>query len=104
VLAEVSSPAALNAMLEPMVVAYESWIDDIEKESLSAEIQGDNKLKDSARVNIEQCRTCAARIKAGLKTLQTNGQLFEAFKFANLTMWDQRIHGIWAAQNPSAAT
>jgi helicase-like protein len=98
-LAEASSPASLGKMLEPMVTAYEAWINVIKKESKQPDIQGDDRLKDSAKVNIEQCRACAERISAGLKLLQKSHQAFEAFKFANLSMWDQRIHSIWAARN-----
>lgn len=99
VLAQVDAATDLVKMLEPMVIAYEAWIELIEKDSAHPEIQSDAKLRDSAKINIEQCRACATRIRAGLKLLETQPHVFEAFKFANLAMWDQRIYAIWAARN-----
>jgi len=99
VLAETKTGAEVVQVLAPMVVAYEAWIDSIENESKQPEIQNDDQLKDGAKVNIERCRLCASRIREGLKLLQTDPHVFEAFRFANQMMWDQRIHSLWAAAN-----
>ncbi|EMD9442888.1 helicase [Burkholderia cepacia] len=98
-IAESPSAADIAKMLEPMAIAYESWIDTIEHESKASEIQDDARLSDSAKVNIEQCRACAARIRDGIELLRTDAHVLEAFQFANATMWDQRIHSLWSASN-----
>src|SRR5262249_30092746 len=67
--------------------------------SEAAEIQSDPQLRDAARVNLDRCTECAVRIRAGLKLLTSDSSAFEAFRFANRVMWDQRIHALWAAAN-----
>ena len=98
-LAETTSPQALVMHLEPMVAAYESWIAATERASLAADIQRDPQLRDAAKVNIDRCKECAARMRAGLTLLQSDAHVLSAFRFANRTMWDQRIHSLWAAAN-----
>lgn len=98
-LSEADSPQNLVSMLEPMVKAYEDWIEK-EKvpESQQAQISGNPQLAESAKTNLESCRNCAKRMRKGLDNLK-DPLVFQAFKFANRVMWDQRIHSIWAAQN-----
>ncbi len=43
---------------------------------------------------LERCRKALARIEAGLKLLPEDENAAEAFRFANLAMWQQRIHTI----------
>jgi hypothetical protein len=98
-LAETTSPDALVKHLEPLVVAYESWIAATERASLVADIQSDPQLRDAAKVNIDRCMECAGRIRAGLALLKRDPHVLSAFQFANKTMWDQRVHSLWAAHN-----
>ncbi|MDP9178066.1 MAG: DISARM system helicase DrmA [Gemmatimonadota bacterium] len=86
-------------ILEPMVLAYEAWIDITEKASRVPEIQNDAQLCDAAGVNIRRCKECAARIRDGLSLIRDDQRVFAAFRFANSTMRDQRIHSLWAAAN-----
>ncbi|MFI4971358.1 MAG: DISARM system helicase DrmA [Hyphomicrobiales bacterium] len=98
-LAEAASPDEILRFLEPMVAAYEAWIADTESASLAVEIQGDAQLRDAAKVNIECCKECAGRMRAGLGLLQRDALVLAAFRFANRTMWEQRIHSLWASAN-----
>jgi hypothetical protein len=98
-LAETTTPEELMKALEPLVAAYETWIETAERASLTLDIQNDAQLRDAAKVNIDRCKDCAARMRAGLKMLQGDAHVFSAFGFANKTMWDQRIHALWAAAN-----
>jgi hypothetical protein len=98
-LSETTAPEALTKLLEPMVAAYEAWILATERASLVADIQGDAQLRDAAKVNIDRCKDCAARMRAGLTLVQRDAHVLSAFQFANRTMWDQRIHSLWAAAN-----
>lgn len=99
VLAEVRTPTELVKMLEPMVEAYGQWISRLEKASQDPDIQADAQLSKAAANNIKQCRRCEVRIRAGLALLLKEKHVFEAFRFANQVMWDQRIHSLWAAAN-----
>lgn len=103
-LADTTAPDQLVKLLEPMVLAYEAWIAATERASLAPDVQGDAQLRDGAKVNIERCKDCAARMRAGLTLLQRDGHVLAAFQFANRTMWDQRIHSLWAAANRKRGT
>lgn len=98
-LAETALPDAVVKHVEPMVAAYESWIDITERASLTPDIQNDAQLRDAAKVNIDRCKECAARMRAGLSLLRHDAHVLSAFRFANRAMWDQRIHSLWAAAN-----
>ena len=43
---------------------------------------------------LERCREALRRIEAGLTLLPEDEQAAEAFRFANLAMWQQRVHTI----------
>lgn len=98
-LAETTEPDRLARLLEPMVSAYDAWIAATERASLAPDIQGDVQLRDAAKVNIDRCRDCAVRMRAGLTLLKGDAHVLAAFRFANRTMWDQRIHSLWAIAN-----
>lgn len=102
-LSEAATAADLVRMLEPMASAYEAWVGRLDTASRSAEIQADRELRDSAQVNLERCSACLVRIRDGLRLLSENRQVFDAFCFANRTMWQQRIHSLWAAANRKRA-
>lgn len=103
-LAEAPSGDAISAMLKPLVERYEEWICTLENNVQDPSVASDlhPQLRDAANFNIECCRKAAARLHAGLKLLATDQHVFEAFKFANHAMWDQRIYSIWAASNRKA--
>jgi hypothetical protein len=104
VLAEATSPDQHVKFLEPMVAAYEAWIGATERASLAFDIQDDPQLRDAAKENIDRCKGCATRMRAGLALLQRDAHVLAAFRFANSTMWDQRIHSLWAAANRKRGT
>ncbi len=97
-LAEAGTPEKLTEYLEPLVKAYEAWINGISQASLTAGIQADAALRDAAKENVKNCQECATRIRAGLDLLKQR-HVFSAFQFANNVMWNQRIHSLWAAAN-----
>jgi len=99
VLAEATAPSQIVDFLEPMVVAYEAWVSAADHASHSVDIQGEPQLRDAAKVNIDRCKDCATRMRKGLALLNSDSHVLAAFQFANRTMWDQRIHSLWAAGN-----
>lgn len=103
-LAETAAPERLVKLLKPMVSAYDAWIATAERATLAADIQGDAQLRDAAQVNIDACKDCAARMREGLTILGHDPYVLAAFQFANRTMWDQRIHSLWAAANRKRGT
>jgi hypothetical protein len=103
-LAEASAPDQLAKLIEPMVASYDAWIAAMERGSRAPDIDGDEQLRDAAKVNLDRCRACAARMHAGVALLKSDAHVFAAFRFANKTMWDQRVHALWAAGNRKRGT
>jgi hypothetical protein len=99
VLAEAKTATELAPMLEPMATAYEQWISATSTASEATDIQSDPQLRDAAKENLARCTECAVRIRGGIQLLKNDPRAFEAFRFANRVMWDQRIHALWAASN-----
>ena len=68
---------------------YRSWIDALKPESVS------DHLRQTALVNIEQCRTAAHRIEEGIALIENDQQVRLAFRLANQAMLLQRGHILW---------
>lgn len=98
-LADADSPDLIESYLQPLASGYEQWISELQEASRSTEIQSNPQLRDAAQENIAKCAECLHRINAGLQLLKRDRHLFEAFRFANRVMWDQRIHSLWASDN-----
>ncbi|MFQ3661341.1 MAG: DISARM system helicase DrmA [Chloroflexaceae bacterium] len=93
-LAGASTPADVVSRLQPLLDAYETWI-----EEQNAQIAGlEAPLQPIARRHMDQCRQALDRMRAGLRLLQSDGQTFEAFRFANHAMLLQRSYGAWAEE------
>jgi len=83
----------LEAKLRPLITAYETWIKDrqadLEKPDMALhQAPGESSLY--------RCENALERIEAGLKLLLEDEKAAEAFRFANLAMWKQRIQTIIA--------
>ncbi len=86
------TPAAdFDKKIRPLLVAYEAWIKDRDADSLKP---GMAMHKKAGQATLQCCRTALSRIEAGLKLLADDKNAAEAFRFANLAMWQQRIHTI----------
>ncbi|MBA2224547.1 MAG: helicase-related protein [Thermogemmata sp.] len=82
------TPEEILTALERLPTEYERWI--LERE---AEVPGlPEHLREAARVNIQDCRTCLERIRAGIALLRTDSMLLEAFMLANRAMLMQQYH------------
>jgi hypothetical protein len=85
-----ASDAELGPMLSPLADAYEAWIDG-QQRRLDA---GEDELgahSNPGAVNLEACRAAATRIRLGIEAV-ADPDVAEAFRFANLAMWQQRTH------------
>jgi hypothetical protein len=98
-LAETAAPDRLTARLLPLVDDYEAWIDGIARDAAAGDIASDAQLKEAAEENIRRCREAASRMRSGIDLIGRERRAFEAFRFANRAMWDQRVHSLWAAAN-----
>lgn len=85
--------AEFDKKLRPLLTAYAAWIADREADLKKPNLAPDQKHGESA---LGRCRKTLARIEAGIKLLQEDEQAAEAFRFANLAMWQQRIHTLYS--------
>jgi hypothetical protein len=99
-LGETPTPA-LEAKLRPLLTAYDSWIED-----RKADLQtSDMALYQSPGQSVlERCRETLGRIEEGIKLLLEDEKAAEAFRFANLAMWQQRIQYDRGAQETPGRT
>jgi len=91
-----ASDAELQQLLAPLADAYEAWISMQERrvDDPSARLSGYEKV---ARQHLNSARAIAARIREGIAALG-DADVAEAFRFANHSMWMQRVHTIAGEQ------
>jgi Helicase conserved C-terminal domain len=98
-LAETGTSEAAVAALNPLVDQYSDWIRQ-QLESLSyTPFVNDVALKTVAEEHLHRCEISAHRMRVSLEIILRDKEVFEAFRFANRAMWDQRIHSLWAQEN-----
>ena len=71
-----------------LVDLYSAWIRNLEAVAVTL----DKRYESAAFKNISDCKKAAARMYAGIKTLQENDTAYNAFLLANRAMFIQRIH------------
>lgn len=81
----------LAAKLRPLLTAYAAWIDDRQADLAQPDMA---PYQTPGRTALGRCREALYRIEAGLKLLEADETAAEAFRFANLAMWQQRVHTI----------
>ncbi|MDA8061995.1 MAG: DISARM system helicase DrmA [Actinomycetota bacterium] len=86
----------LRAALEPLVDAYEAWLDR-QAARLAAGADGLAGHEAAAQGALVSARHAADRIRAGIDVLEHDAEAAEAFRFANEAMWQQRIHTVATA-------
>jgi len=81
----------LAEKLRPLMTAYEAWIQDREVDLKKPDL---THYKMSGQDSLDRCRNALRRIQEGLDLIQKDEMAAEAFRFANQSMWQQRIHSI----------
>jgi hypothetical protein len=81
--------------LEPLVAAYKIWIER-EKAKIDDPAEGLAHYHAVARKSIERCKRTLRRIEDGLTLLETDAQVFDAFRFLNHAMWLQRTRSLFS--------
>jgi hypothetical protein len=92
-------------MLEPLLTAYQSWIEEQAARIDTAEFA---LYRDAALAAMGRCESTRARIREGLNLLSSNAQAADAFRFANRAMSQQRVRGMFSelvrrGENPDLA-
>jgi len=83
-----------SASLSPLVAAYRIWLDSIQVRTRSPESDL-QPYSNQAKTVVETCQKVLTRLENAIALLDTNPQAAEAFRFANHTMWQQRIHSLF---------
>jgi hypothetical protein len=89
-LADAEDGSVAAAHIEPMLKAYEGWIDDRQAEV--ATVADPDDIVAMAHVGL--ARRSLERMRTGLRLLDEDKNALEAFKFANRAMAMQRRHSV----------
>jgi hypothetical protein len=81
--------------LMPLTNAYSEWIAGLEAQ-IKAGSPDLIPFKEYGKFSIETCKNNLNRIKEGIGVLDSNPQAADAFRFANQSMWLQRIHTLFS--------
>jgi hypothetical protein len=81
----------LDSKLRPLLTAYAAWIEDRETDLANPDLAA---YQVPGRTALDRCREALGRIEAGLTLILADEQAAEAFRFANLAMWQQRVRTI----------
>lgn len=85
---DVADKSAKLSVLRNLEGLYEAWVNNLETMTSTL----DPRYHSAAATNIAECRKAYARMKEGIRTLETNNQAYSAFLLANRAMFMQRVH------------
>jgi len=88
----------LRSMLEPLIDEYEQWINDT-KSKVDSSGKFDSKEREIILHKTKDTDLVIKRMNAGIDLLESDEKAFDSFKFANMTIAWQQIHGNWARDN-----
>ncbi len=83
--------------LSGLTNAYEKWLQE-EKAKIEDKTYGLELYREAANEAIQKCERALNRIRDGINLLSKDKHAADAFRFANQSMWLQRIHSIYASE------
>jgi hypothetical protein len=83
-----------SAALSPLVTAYRIWLTEIESRANSPDPNLE-PYSPQAKAVVEHCQHVLSRLENAIALLDSNPQAAESFRFANRSMWQQRIHSLF---------
>lgn len=83
----------LIAALSILTDDYAAWIEEEKTKAAQPEMAHYSAIAQSA---LDDCKNILDRLREGLHVISENALAWEAFKFANRVMADQRIHSMYA--------
>jgi hypothetical protein len=95
--------AQLLASLTALTTSYDSWIEDNSRR-VEREEDGLERYAAIAADALKACAEAKSRIDAGIELLRSDGKAMRAFRFANETMWQQRVHALVAEKRRLGVT
>lgn len=86
-------PDELRPALLPLADGYRSWL-AAEEARISNASSGLAGHEATARGTLDDARKVADAVKAGIELVCSDADALDAFRFANQTMWKQRVHTV----------
>jgi hypothetical protein len=82
------APSDVTKALQGLPDHYETWLQAQEETAAGLS----DRYKEAAESNLSQCRQCLSRMRAGIRALEEDTDLLEAFMLANRAMLMQQFH------------
>jgi len=89
-----TATADFEAKLNPLLSAYANWIAGLNDHELDSPEMSAHKP--AGKAALDRCRRTLERIREGIDLLTKSETAADAFRFANLAMWQQRVHTIYS--------
>lgn len=86
-------PDELRVVLAPLADGYRDWL-DTEQARISDPAARMDGHEATARTVIREAKDVADAIKVGIELVCSNPDALDAFRFANQSMWKQRVHTV----------
>ncbi|KXK06604.1 MAG: helicase family protein with metal-binding cysteine cluster [Acidobacteria bacterium OLB17] len=104
-LSDVAHDSKQLEILNRLCEKYSAWIDEQEREALELA----EPLQGAAKMHLETCRQCLARMTKGVNVLATNDSAMLAFRLMNRAMLSQQLHFAlplreWVKNNGTSAS
>lgn len=90
-----SDAAQLTKRIQPLITAYQEWIEG-EQSRIADPDEALGDYQEAAEGSISNCRKALGRMQDGLKLIEQDQQVCEAFRFMNRAMWLQRTHSLYS--------
>jgi len=84
------------AAMKGMIDSYSTWISNIEKMGKSL----DERFHEAVDKHIRNCKDSCDRMYYGLRLLEEDDKVYDAFQLANRAMFMQRIHSAFQREDP----
>lgn len=88
----------LRDMLKPLIDEYETWVNDT-RSKVGISEKFDSKERETILLKMKNTELVLKRMNDGIDLLESDEKAFESFKFANMAIAWQQVHGKWAKDN-----
>ena len=88
----------LRNMLKPLIDEYEKWVNDT-RNKVNVSEKFDSKERETIVHRMKNTELVLKRMNDGIELLESDEKAFDSFKFANMAIAWQQVHGKWAKDN-----
>ena len=88
----------LRNMLKPLISEYETWVNNT-RSKVGVSEKFDSKEREIIFHKMKNTELVLKRMNEGIDLLESDEKAFDSFKFANMAIAWQQVHGYWAREN-----